>query len=326
VFFIGLLFLVPFIVRQPLVGVTAVFAYLASTGINAAHGSPGYSFAGRHAWTGCLCLMPATIYGLGRLESLSKRLYFIVGIALLSLQVAAIGPLVVTKHDLYNTSDKIWFEVYPSFLPETANRFLPAFYNLDWWYTLPINYIFILIALGLVGFGAWSHARHRKQTVLPLERFVLSALAVIVFVGLAQRAPPREPLVFGAASMLRNFGTLRDDGILASVDLHKAGIWTFGPYIRLPVGDYHVIFHLQSDAPASVKIGSWDVTAQVGGESLASGDVMGTGGKLGEVVGQFRIISRKHGADLETRLFFEDVADVLFADVVIEPAEYVQIH
>ena len=326
VFFIGLLFLVPFVVRQPLVGVTALFAYLAATGINAAHGSPGYSFAGRHAWTGCLCLMPATIYGLGRMESISRRFYFIVGGVLLSLQVAAIGPLVITKHDLYNTSDKIWFEVYPSFLPETLNRFVPAFYNLNWWYKLPINYIFILIALGLIGFGAWSQARRRKQRALPLGRFVLLALAVIVFVGLAQPAPPREPLVFGATSMLRNFGTLRDDGIFASVDLHKAGIWTFGPYIRLPVGDYRVTFHLQSDAPASVKVGSWDVTAQVGSERLASGDVMGTGGTRRDVVGQFRITSRKHGADLETRLFFEDVEDVLFSGVVIEPADYPVIH
>jgi hypothetical protein len=79
VFFIGLIFLVPFVVRQPLVGVTALLAYVAATGINAAHGSPGYSFAGRHAWTGCLLLMPATIYGLGCLEKLSRRVLVAVG-------------------------------------------------------------------------------------------------------------------------------------------------------------------------------------------------------------------------------------------------------
>jgi hypothetical protein len=319
VFFVGLLFLVPFIVREPLVGLTALCAYLAATGINAAHGSPGYSFAGRHAWTGYLCLMPATIYGLGCLESLSRRIYFVTAAGLLALQAVAIVPLVITKHDLYNTSDRVWFDVYPSFFPETLHRFLPAFYNLDWWYRLPMNYVFIIFAAALVLIGGWSYPRRRKQTLHLLASLLLIAAPVIVVVGFAQPTPPREPLVFSASSMSRHFGIVRESAVLASVDMHEAGIWTFGPYIRLPVGDYKVIFHIQSNAPPNVKVGSWDVTGHVGRERLASADVMGTGGKRGEVVGQFRIVSSKQGEDIETRLFFEDVADVLFIDVVVNP-------
>jgi hypothetical protein len=321
VFFIGLLFLVPFVVRQPLVGVTALLAYLAVTGINAGHASPGYSFAGRHAWTGFLCLMPATIYGLGCLKDLSVRIYSAIGAGLMLLQVLAVAPLVLTKHDLYNPSEAIWFDVYPSFFPEVVNRFLPAFYNPDWWYTHATNYVFILIAAALVGIGAWSYPRRHERTLQLAGGLLLLAAPAVIIAGLIQPDPPREPLVFSARSLHRHFGLLQQDTVLASVNAHEAGIWTFGPYIRLAEGEYRVTFRLQSDAQPNVKVGSWDVTARAGRVRLASGEVMGTAGRRGETGGSFQITSAEQGHELETRLFFEDVADVLFVDVLIGPVD-----
>ena len=321
VFFLGLVFLVPFVVRQPLVGVTALLAYVAATGINAAHGSPGYSFAGRHAWTGCLLLMPATIYGLGCLEKLSRRVFFAVAAGLLSVQVFAIAPLFMTKHDLYNPNRILWFDVYPSFFPEAMNRFLPAFYDVNWWHRHPANYCFILLSFLLVGVGAWSYPRRPEKTLRLTGGLLLLAMPVVLLVGFAQPDPPRKPLVFTARSMNRHFGIVQQDAVLASVDAHEAGIWTFGPYIRVADGDYRVRFRLQSNAPADLKVGSWDVTAQSGQVRLGSGDIMGTAGRLSEVGGTFRITSRDDGEALETRVFFADTAELRFVDVVLEPAD-----
>jgi hypothetical protein len=52
---------------------------------------------------------------------------------------------------------------------------------------------------------------------------------------------------------------------------------------------------------------------------------MGTAGRLSQVQGAFRIDSREDGELLEARLFFGDVADILFTDIVIEPVDSVEI-
>jgi hypothetical protein len=322
VFFIGLIFLVPFVIRQPFVGTTALLAYLAVTGINAAHGSPGYSFAGRHAWTGCMLMIPATLYGLGCLESLSRRAFFVTSGALMLLQAGLIVPLVITRHDLYNPNFILWFDVYPSFLPDAMARFLPAFYDVNWWYRYPANYVFVFIAASLIGIGAWSYPRRRDKTLPLTGGLLLMAIPITLLTGVVQPKPPRRPLVFAARSLHRHFGIVQQDAVVASVEAHDAGIWSFGPYIRLGKGRYRVSFRIESQAPEEIKVGSWDVTARAGEVRLAMGNIMGTAGKLGDVSGIFEVSLPADGEAVETRLFFDDVADLTFADVSIEPIDH----
>lgn len=319
-FFMGVFFLVPFVRAHPRVGLTALLAYLAVTGINAAHGSAGYSFAGRHAWTGCMLFIPATIYGLGCLERLSRHVFYAAAGLLLLLQGLAIAPLLVTRHDLYNPNFIVWFDVYPSFFPVVA-RFLPAFYDADWWYRHATNHAFTLFAALLIGIGAWSYPRRSERTLRLAGGLLLVAVAVFLLTGAVQPDPPRKPLVFSARSLNRHFGIVLADGVLASVNSHGAGIWSFGPYIRLATGDYRVRFSLQSDARADMKVGSWDVTGRAGQVRLGSGDIMGTAGDRRDVEGTFDIPSAEEGEAIETRLFFEGTADLLFVEVVLEPFE-----
>ena len=92
-FFIGVLFFVPFLRRHPVVAVPALLCYLVAMGINAAHGAPGFSFAGRHAWTGAMMMVPPVIYGIGCIESMSKRVLYGLGGILFTMQVVALAPL-----------------------------------------------------------------------------------------------------------------------------------------------------------------------------------------------------------------------------------------
>jgi hypothetical protein len=318
-FIIALLFLVPFVKEQTMVGATAAFAYLGVIGMNAMHSSPGYSFAGRHAWTGCLMLIPATVYGIGRLERQYPRALRAASVAALSIQIVACVPLAMSRHDLYNRDPRTWFDVYPSFLPAVVDRFLPAFYSPDWWYRFAINYVFILIAGGLICMGAASGLR-QSQKRLAMGAFLALAIFSILVAGIAQPNPPRLPRVFSAKSLFRKFGSVEGNSVTASKQANDAGIWTFGPYIPLAKGAYRVTFHLESDAPADVKVGTWDVTSRLGRIRLGSGAVMGTLGKPGSAGGIFRVESREDGGDVEMRLFFEDLADVRFDEVVLEPS------
>ena len=235
-FFIGALFFVPFVKTHRRVGLTALLAFIAVTAINAAHGSSGYSFAGRYAWTGCMLFIPATIYGLGCLERLSRYAFYAVAALLLLLQLATIAPLIVTRHDLYNPNFIVWFDVYPSFFPAIA-RFLPAFYDPDWWFLYATNYAFVLFTVLLIGIGAWSYPRRSERTLRLAGGLLLLAMPVFLLVGVLQSDPPRKPLVFSARSLLRHFGVVRGDGVLASVNTDRPGIWSFGPYILLAEGN-----------------------------------------------------------------------------------------
>ena len=125
---------------------------------------------------------------------------------------------------------------------------------------------------------------------------------------------------FGS-QMHRNFGIVLPRTVEADAGMHSAGIWTFGPYMKVAPGDYRVTFVYSADAPPDVKVGSWDVTGRAGRVRFASGDLYGSNGLRAVATATLTVGSRADGESFEMRTRFDDVADLLLGEIVLEPAD-----
>ena len=321
IYIVGLLFLVPFVVRQPVVGLAGLCCYFAAIGINAAHASPGDSFAGRHAWTGCMAMAPVTIYGLGRIESISPRALYAICAGAIAIQALAIIPAVLDRKNLYLQDPASWFDAYHSFYPSFADAFLPAFYNRNWWDDHATNILFVALALAAVVFGTWAFLREQQRPIAATGGFFAIAIVLVVAVGMLQPDPARPPRVFVGSRLPHHFGTVLPNALRATVVDHSAGMWTFGPYVDTAPGDYEIIFEYSADAATGLAVGSWDVTTRAGRITLAKGDLLSSHGLPGKESVRVHIDSRHTGETLEARIYFADVVDVTLDKITVRPVD-----
>jgi hypothetical protein len=82
------------------------------------------------------------------------------------------------------------------------------------------------------------------------------------------------------------------------------GYVTFGPYIKLPKGNYQVDIVYFSDAPSTEKIGSWDSFLVKKPMILAAGALLGTGGKIKTLKVTFVVPEPLSNNRFEVRTFF----------------------
>jgi len=92
--------------------------------------------------------------------------------------------------------------------------------------------------------------------------------------------------------------------VLARANSGRKGHLTYGPYLSLAPGDYRFEVEYRSSGAPSKPAGKWDVAARIGPneESVAKGDIAGTGDASGVVVGRFTMPRKEPPPVVEIRM------------------------
>ncbi len=131
-------------------------------------------------------------------------------------------------------------------------------------------------------------------------------------------AASAEILRFCAAELPSALGK-SSDGIdrTARPETDKPGCLTYGPYVRLAVGNYRAVINYASPAPAEIRVGAWDVCVGIH-NVIQSGPLAGTDGETGRQEVEFTLSRDESQFPVELRTYFEAVAELRLHEIAIE--------
>jgi hypothetical protein len=161
----------------------------------------GYSFSGRFEWAACVVFILPTVFGLGRLFFIDRRIFYTISVIGLCIQTYYYHVYTFAGANLYNKPASTPFYSYSIFQPHVSG-WLPALYNADFAYVYWPNYgwLIVLCVIAIVGFVA------SKETAFPSAKtslVLLMSCVCILFVSvsilrhdrhsiLRRRSVPRE--------------------------------------------------------------------------------------------------------------------------------------
>ena len=224
------------------------------------------SFNGRYSWPlAILAFLPALV-ALGSLYSRRARVFWvvvIVGIAIqvylvaLSVLVGGTSPGSAAGLDLYTRPPDTWLESYSAWWFPLQDL-LPAFYNPEWAFTYPQNWVWLFIA-GLFVLGV-SLAWRRRVGV------VVIALGV-VSVALAALLGQPGPRVVEQPS---------DEVVIVGRD--PVGYPVVGPAHLMRSGTY--VWWVEYSTPQDGLAGKWELVRAADHVVVAAGELAGTAGAV----------------------------------------------
>lgn len=310
-FLAGLVFVVPFLIRERIVGVLVVLLYGAFVVPNALHPNwyGGDSFAGRFMWSGAVVVLPIVIYGLTKcFEHLSKQaIYLFSGLCL--IQGYLYGLYTFHRFDFYNKAYSFgidyanlpWPSEYPSFYP-VFDDFLPMLYDSRWAYTYAPNIIFLIVCVGLFCLGVASInriSRLRQKAFL----YALSSIFAIILCGVISK-PTNSPKVFPAYTLPHQVGVIENGSRTASEAVEDPpGFLNYGPYISLKSGDYIFKLEYETAEKAGEEVGWIDVFLPDFGESIIREKIISSSEKS-FVETKFSLSERLSQSSVELRTYY----------------------
>jgi hypothetical protein len=190
-YFLGLLFLAPFMKRYVLAGSTIILAYFSQVLPNALHPNwyGGGSFAGRFVWSAAITFLPVVIFGLSSfLKDMPRKGIWVV-FTLISINLFFYTKYTFSRFDFYN---KVWsqeqaelisLDFYPSLFPLQFRKFLPALYDSNWAFHYAPNFIFLILAGGLFLLGCIYNKKELANFYKISSIFLVIILTLILSSG-----------------------------------------------------------------------------------------------------------------------------------------------
>ncbi len=277
IFFVGVLFLVPFVLRDKLVGLTFVLllgALLVPSAMHDQYG--GHSFVGRFTWAAAAIFIIPTLYGLLWIFDKSRKVFVLLVACAMALQAYLFFIYTFTNADLYRAHSGTWLDAYSLFY-RPIHQWLPALYNSKWAFFYAPNFVFLGIGLALVAAGAVIHFRPRLVSPRSVAVFVAGVAMAIFAGGIAPCEHCRPGFsIFAASSLPSATGVVEGTDLVAKPGMHAPGFLSFGPFVRLRDGSYQLQIAYATDAPAGSAVGHATVTANEGTQTevLAHGDLI----------------------------------------------------
>ena len=276
---VGLVFLVPFLARNAVVGLAFVLILGSLILPNALHGNwyGGYSFSGRFGWSAAVVALIPALYGYLRVFAASRAVFGALVASSVVLQVMFFLTYTFSSADLYPAPAETWLDAYSLFY-RPVHQWLPALYNAEWAFFYAPNFGFFAVCLTLLAAGLVIHLRPGFFSVRRGAMVAAGLAAAVVAGGLApcDRCRPGV-MILPANSLLSQTGSTEGTDRVARPTTDKPGFLSFGPHIRLPAGRYRLQIFYTAEAPAVVSVAHWSVTARDGTDvrTLTQGDLPG---------------------------------------------------
>ena len=224
------------------------------------------SFNGRYAWSLALLAFLPALVALGSLASRSTRVFWVLvtlGIAFqtylvgLSVFVGGTAPGSRAGLDLYTRPVDTWLESYSAWWFPLQDL-LPAWYDPAWAFAYPQNWVWLLIAVGVVGLAV-------SAAVRLLNRRLVSVLGVVGGLAVVVAAWVGEP---GDRRLEQ-----RDD-VTVQTGIDPIGYPVVGPVNLMRWGTY--VWWVDYRTSDSGVIGKWELVRAVDDEVVAAGELNGS--------------------------------------------------
>jgi len=222
------------------------------------------SFNGRYAWPLALLAVLPALVALGELARRAPRWFWVItglGVVFqaylvgLSVVIGGSSPGSPAGLDLYTRPPGTWLESYSAWwFP--LQRLLPAWYDPDWAFTYPQNWVWLVIAALLVISVCFS-----------LPRIAIVSGAGVSAVAVAIAAVAGEP---GTRSVTERFD------VVAVAGSDPIGYPAIGPVHLMRFGTY--VWSVDYSADGGDVIGKWELVRVADDAIVASGELAGTAG------------------------------------------------
>jgi hypothetical protein len=319
VYFIGLIFLFPFLKKNWMAGGTILLTYASFVVPNALHPAwyGGFSFAGRFGWSGAVAALPFVIYGVIKVAKSSKAGLYLV-LAIISLNIFTYSLLTFQRFDLYNKAiPGLCLSLYTSFHPLLSNfiDFLPALFDQYSAYGYSINGIFLIFFIGLTLSGLFYKAEKTKDFFRSVKLFCLISFAYLLITGFTAAAKNQSPLNlyngkamhWNASDLPSAVGVLEQTSRIAKID-HGQGFLTYGPYISLKTGTYKFEMKLNAASDVIEIVGYIDVFMPESGKQLNKIAIWPNGTE--SITGTFSVPKQASAKVVEIRTFYQGVGEI----------------
>lgn len=310
----GILFAAPFLKRNYLVGLTTLAVHLSFLAPNALHPNwyGGVSFAGRFGWSGAIVLMPIAIFGLVSLrENLKSKSYYLFFLIFL-IQANSYIRYTFKDMNLYNAI-RAFPEYYPSFIPELRG-YTPILYDSSWAYSYAANIVFSALLCGLLVVGIVYSLTNRKLFYRYLSYLSITGLLLIVGSGLVS-SYPRSRVFYEGVNLPSIVGVVENNSMSATEGNNSEGFLTFGPYIKLPSGQYKFTLSYDGFDPDDSSLGWWDISS--GDEPFATGEILSSD-KTSAIEVEFKVVEALADSNFEMRTFWEGEGRLSVHSISIE--------
>ena len=266
--FVGVLFLVPFLLRDKAVGVMFMLLMGALMVPGALHDQyGGHSLLGRFSWAGAALFGIPTLYGLMRIFEASKAVFAALVACAIALQAYLFAIYTFSNIDLYRPPPGTWLSAYSLFYGP-LHRWLPALYDVNWAFSYAPNFIFLAVCVTLVAAGLIVYLQPQFFSARRAAMVGAGLAAAVIAGGFVncERCNP-DLTIFPASSLPYLTGSHEGSDRVGRPGINLPGYFSYGPFIRLPRGSYQLRIVYSTDAPAGTSIGHWVVGA-VGGKTM----------------------------------------------------------
>ena len=243
------------------------------------------SFNGRYAWPLAIVAVLPALAALGVLSRRAPRgawLVIALGVAFqaylvaLSVFVGGSAPGSTAGLDLYTRPPDTWLESYSAWwFP--IERLLPAWYNPEWAFGYPQNWVWLAIALAVVVIAA--RGVHRRTVAV-----VATAVALVGIIIAALLGQPGD----------RTLEQRVDVTVTPGVD--PVGYPVIGPAQLMRFGTY--IWWVDYSATTDQVAGKWELVRAADDQVVAAGELIGSNGEGTRVEAPITV------RDLEPRDYF----------------------
>lgn len=332
IYFLGLLFTVPFLKKYHLPAISLILVYASFVVPNALHPNwyGGYSFAGRFAWSAAIMSLPLVIFATIKILTDTKNGYLAV-LLIMAINIYTFTNYADGKFCLLNVDPSTPLDRYVGFYPSISS-FLPALYDPEKALSFPPNASFLVFSIGLFVLGLFYNEISKKTFFQKVSWFCTISLAFMMATGFTttghQRAEEISPvtiiplMIWRGADLPSQVGIVQGRSRAASPSESQQGFLTFGPYIPLAEGRYRFKVIVEAYGLEGMPIGWIDVYIHKKNVTLFKHDIF-TSKESQSLDGIFEIDAATSKSAIEVRTFYHGHGELKVHSIAIENLKFI---
>jgi len=121
---------------------------------------------------------------------------------------------------------------------------------------------------------------------------------------------------YNPTNLHHNIGIIQSTSIKSDPNSSKSGFLSFGPYVKLPKGNYRISIDYSSLSTSHDKVGWWDIVANKGKTKFLRNDIFGSDGK--DAVLKATFFSDGTLNDFEYRIFYNGKGDLKLHGIKVD--------
>lgn len=302
--FVGVYYLVRLARERALATLTTVAVMLSVLIPNSTHWNlyGGLSFNGRFGWAASTAFLAITVLGFAKLWASSQRATLVVLTVGVLVQIRHIIAVFIQKRVMLPHTFDGWIGTYSVFWRD-LETVLPHWRDYRWAFSYFPNFAILTMFLVLLSVGALTSltTRQRRNVLLTIG----SPMIVGLFLSASFADLPYPKMTWPGTGLTSTMGKTDNLSRVASAG-DPAGVFTYGPYWRVPPGNYEATINF---ATSSSQSGAVDVYMPKSAQVLTSVELPDSSGRESTSTLSITVTEEVWG-EMEIRTFYKGLGEL----------------